>query len=168
MHAQCVSWEEADRVDKDARCDKARPHAAHPRKDGRTKGMTHKGRSPDAMAAHRDTHLPCELLSLGRRAPVADLGAELLRACAEHGLSVSEVMMRNEQAWRSESQVRSQDFERTAPADGLDPLRDAGRVHLLGRLALEAEHHGPVTAVSLAGGTERAVQLGPDGGRAFE
>jgi L-serine dehydratase len=35
-------------------------------------------------------------------------GAELLRACAEHGLSVSEVMMQNEQAWRSEAQVRAQ------------------------------------------------------------
>ncbi len=33
-------------------------------------------------------------------------GAQLLAACEEGGLSVSELMLRNEQAWRSESEVR--------------------------------------------------------------
>ena len=34
-------------------------------------------------------------------------GAELLALCAEHGLSVSDVMMENEKAWRGEEEIRS-------------------------------------------------------------
>ncbi|WP_079202644.1 L-serine ammonia-lyase [Pseudomonas sp. CC6-YY-74] len=34
-------------------------------------------------------------------------GDELLRLCKEHGLRVSELMMANEKAWRSEAQIRS-------------------------------------------------------------
>jgi L-serine dehydratase len=34
-------------------------------------------------------------------------GAELLALCNAHGLSISDVMLANEQAWRSESEIRS-------------------------------------------------------------
>ena len=34
-------------------------------------------------------------------------GAELLERCTEEGLSVSQVMLRNEQVWRSEAEIRS-------------------------------------------------------------
>jgi L-serine dehydratase len=36
-----------------------------------------------------------------------DSGAELLRLCEEHDLSISEIMLCNEGAWRSESEIRS-------------------------------------------------------------
>jgi L-serine dehydratase len=36
-----------------------------------------------------------------------DSGAELLRLCEAHKLSISEIMLRNEGAWRSESEIRS-------------------------------------------------------------
>jgi len=33
-------------------------------------------------------------------------GAELLRLCAEHGLSISQLMLENEKVWRSEAEIR--------------------------------------------------------------
>ena len=39
-------------------------------------------------------------------------GDELLAICAEHGLSISDVMLANEQAWRSEAEVRAGMLER--------------------------------------------------------
>ena len=35
-------------------------------------------------------------------------GAQLLRLCKEHGLSVSQLMMENEKAWRTEAQIRAE------------------------------------------------------------
>ncbi len=40
--------------------------------------------------------------------------AELLAQCSEHGMSISELMLRNEQAWCSESEIRSGLLERWA------------------------------------------------------
>ncbi len=39
-------------------------------------------------------------------------GEELLAICAEHGLSISDVMLANEQAWRTEAEVRDGMLER--------------------------------------------------------
>ncbi len=51
---------------------------------------------------------------------------------------------------------------------GRNPVADRGRVDGFRRLALEAEDHGPVAAVSVAGGAERSEQLGAHPAHAFE
>ncbi|MNJ21600.1 hypothetical protein D3C77_159550 [compost metagenome] len=64
--------------------------------------------------------------------------------------------------------VLAQQLEPSTAADGLQAGGDAFGIDAVGVFAFKPEQHGLVAAVALAGGAERAVQLGLDADRSLE